>query len=365
MTKKELEMVGRRPDVEFWRGRRVLLTGHTGFKGSWLTWWLREMGSDVHGVSLPEPPSQPCLWEQLGVSGVTESRSDVAGGTWQEDARRFVPDVVLHLAAQPLVSAGYADPRTTYTTNVQGTVNVLDLVAQLDGVRACVVVTTDKVYDVRQDAPFAETAFLGGKDPYSASKAAAELVVSSWPSPVPTATARAGNVIGGGDWAADRLLPDLVRAWAAGLEVSLRMPEAIRPWQHVVEPLAGYLLFVEDLVSGRDVPSALNFGPSQDQAVAVGEVVDFAAAEWARLVPGSRLGRQVVGRPDMRETGVLTLDSTAASEVLDWQGHWNWREAVSRTLSWYVMAARGTAAAELVARDVDAYVNGSVPLGDE
>lgn len=350
-------MAVRGPDPAFWRGRRVLVTGHTGFKGSWLTWWLREMGSDVHGVSLAKPPSRPSLWERLAPVGITESRTDIAGEAWQEQARAFAPDIVLHLAAQPLVSTGYAQPRTTFVTNVQGTANVLDFVTNLPAVQACVVITTDKVYDIRQTAPYSESAFLGGKDPYSASKAAAELVVASWPTPVAVATARAGNVIGGGDWADDRLLPDLVRAWASDDDVVLRMPGAVRPWQHVVEPLAGYLLYAEELARGTDVPRGLNFGPSRAQAVAVGDFVEFAADEWQRLVPGSSAGWRVEGRPDLKETAVLTLDSTAAADVLGWHGRWDWREAVTRSLAWYVEEARGADPKDLVSTDLAAYMH--------
>ena len=249
--------------MEYWSGRRVLVTGHTGFKGSWLTCWLRDLGAEVHGVSLPEPPSTPSLWDQLALPGVTEVRADVASGDWQDSVVAFDPHVVLHLAAQPLVSVGYADPATTFRSNVEGTARVLDLLPRVGSLAATVVITTDKVYDVRQPAPYAEDAFLGGKDPYSASKAAAELVVHSWPAAgTPVGTARAGNVIGGGDWALDRIVPDLVRAWSAGEEAELRNPAAVRPWQHVVEPLAGYLAYAEALATGRDVPTALNFGPT-------------------------------------------------------------------------------------------------------
>ena len=167
--------------MEYWSGRRVLVTGHTGFKGSWLTCWLRDLGAEVHGVSLPEPPSTPSLWDQLGLPGVTEVRADIASGDWQDSVVAFDPHVVLHLAAQPLVSVGYADPATTFRSNVEGTARVLDLLPRVGSLAATVVITTDKVYDVRQPAPYAEDAFLGGKDPYSASKAAAELVVHSWP----------------------------------------------------------------------------------------------------------------------------------------------------------------------------------------
>ena len=342
--------------MEYWSGRRVLVTGHTGFKGSWLTCWLRDLGAEVHGVSLPEPPSTPSLWDQLALPGVTEVRADVASGDWQDSVVAFDPHVVLHLAAQPLVSVGYADPATTFRSNVEGTARVLDLLPRLGSLAATVVVTTDKVYDVRQPAPYAEDAFLGGKDPYSASKAAAELVVHSWPAVgTPVGTARAGNVIGGGDWALDRIVPDLVRAWSAGEEAELRNPAAVRPWQHVVEPLAGYLAYAEALATGRDVPTALNFGPDLSHAVPVLDLVTWAAEEWRRLLPGSEPAWRVEPRPAMAETHLLTLDSTLARSTLGWSWRWDWKAAVSHSLEWYVAVAGGEDPADLTRRHLAAY----------
>lgn len=346
-----------RPDRDFWAGRRVLVTGHTGFKGSWLTCWLRGLGSEVHGISLTEPPSEPCLWDVLGLEGVHETRADIASVGWQVEARAFDPEVVLHLAAQPLVSVGYQDPALTFRTNVQGTVAVLDVLSQLPSLLATVIVTTDKVYDARQPAPYPEGAFLGGKDPYSASKAAAELVAHSWPTTSALGTARAGNVVGGGDWARDRLVPDLVRSWSAGREVELRMPDAIRPWQHVIEPLAGYLAYAEALAAGGGAPRALNFGPVSAQAVPVVDVVRYAAAEWRRLVPTARPTWRVAQRSTLVETSVLTLDSTLAQETLGWTGRWSWRTAITRSLEWYAATASGDDARDVTERQVAAYVD--------
>ena len=360
-----MDHLQRTHNPDFWAGRRVLVTGHTGFKGAWLTCWLLSLGAHVHGVSLPGRQGTPCLWTDLDLQGVTETRADIAGTDWQSEVTAFGPDVVFHLAAQSLVSEGYRDPVVTFTTNVLGTVRLLSLLESLDGVQAAVVVTTDKVYDVRQATPFHEGDFLGGKDPYSASKACAELVTHSWPQlPTRVATARAGNVIGGGDSAADRIIPDLVRAWSAGEALTLRRPTAVRPWQHVIEPLLGYLLYAEDLAGGRDVPSSLNFGPDHSQAVPVLELVEFAAEEWHRLAGSDAAPRwQVEAAPAMQETQDLTLDAGRAQTILGWGNAWGWREATSRSLEWYIRAARGESPEQLVLEQIKQYVAlaGSTP----
>jgi CDP-glucose 4,6-dehydratase len=345
------------PDPAFWNGRRVLLTGHTGFKGSWLTRWLRTLGAEVMGISLPEPPTTPSLWDQLDLVGVSDRRGDITTGDWSETVRTFGPTVVLHLAAQSLVSVGYAEPGRTFEVNVLGTVRVLEWISSLDDVAATLVITTDKVYDPSQPAPHDESHRLGGREPYSASKAAAELVVAGWPAGPPRATARAGNVIGGGDWAVDRLLPDLVRAWSAGAAPVLRYPEAVRPWQHVLEPLRGYLLYAEALASGRaDLAPGLNFGPADRQAVSVSTLAEFASGEWQRL--GGALPAPAWMRSSdahLAETGELTLDSRLAAEQLGWSSILGWQEAVALTLEWYHHARAGVPADELVVRQLATY----------
>lgn len=346
------------PTEDFWHGKRVLVTGHTGFKGSWLSSWLRLLGAEVLGVSLPEPVSNPSLWEQLQLNDVEEVREDIVTGTsWPEAARRFSPHVVLHLAAQPLVSRGWAAPATTFAVNVQGTVRVLELTRTLPDLLATLVVTTDKVYDPRQPPPYDEQAPLGGHDPYSASKAAAELVVQAWPEGTPRGTARAGNVIGGGDWALDRLLPDLVRGWSAGSTVRLRHPESVRPWQHVLEPLRGYLLYAQALAQGAPLQHGINFGPTDAQAVPVRTVVQCAAEEWGRL------GRTLPATPwvstdasTFAETDVLTLNSGLAQEALGWVGVMEWDEGVRLTLEWHAATAGGEPAAEVVQRQLASYI---------
>lgn len=342
----------RSPDPSFWSGRSVLVTGHTGFKGSWLVRWLSLLGAEVHGLAL-DPPTSPSLFETAAVAALLSSdlRVDVRE---PEPLRAAVSgcsaDVVLHLAAQPLVRDGYRDPAGTFATNVAGTANLLAALGSLGdgaGPSAIVVVTTDKVY--RPDPagrPHREDDPLGGHDPYSASKAMAEEVAATfhrlpgidgrpaWR--IPTATARAGNVIGGGDWSRERLLPDCMRAFAAGEPAVLRYPSAIRPWQHVLDPLAGYLLLAEDLVAGRpDVPSAVNLGP--DGEATVGEVAGLAAAAWGE-------GAEV--RTDERpgtppETVTLRLDNGLARDRLAWRPRWDVAEAVTRTVDWHLSLSGG------------------------
>jgi CDP-glucose 4,6-dehydratase len=360
-----LTQSGVMPDPLFWAGRRVLLTGHTGFKGSWLTCWLRALDADVMGISLPEPPTEPSLWEQLGLIGVADMRADITTGDWIARAREFAPSVIFHLAAQPLVSVGYEQPARTFEVNVQGTASVLEFAAALASVEATLVITTDKVYDPAQTPPHDERHAFGGREPYSASKAAAEIVVAGWPRmPSARATARAGNVIGGGDWAANRLLPDLVRAWVAGSSVPLRRPQGVRPWQHVLEPLRGYLVFAQALAEGHTLPPGLNFGPADRQSISVAELTAFAADAWQRL--GRHLPEPAwTASPsdEFEETGELTLDSRLAAEQLGWSSVLDWQTAVTLTLEWYAGADSGETPAALVARQLAAYsaLVGSTP----
>ncbi|BCX12095.1 MAG: CDP-glucose 4,6-dehydratase [Thermosynechococcus sp.] len=274
----------------FWQGKRVLITGHTGFKGGWLALWLRELGATLCGISLP-PATQPCLFELARVGEGMESHfidiRDVE--SLARTVRKFAPQIVVHLAAQPLVRASYRDPLLTFATNIMGTAQVLDSLRGLDSVRVAVFVTTDKVYENREwPYPYRETDSLGGHDPYSASKAASELVVASYREAflreqgIAVATARAGNVIGGGDWSEDRLIPDAIRAWQSGKQLFVRRPEAIRPWQHVLEPLYGYLVLAERLWDQPHLAGAYNFGPDPAEAATVRAVIEYARAAVAR-----------------------------------------------------------------------------------
>lgn len=343
------------PSPELWNGTRVLVTGHSGFKGSWLTAWLRELGAEVQGLSLPQPPTWPSLWSDLGM-GIHEVRDDIRGNGWAPEVRRFNPTVAFHLAAQPLVAEGFRTPLGTFDTNVLGVGRLLEAMEGLAELRALVIITTDKVYDTRQAGPFAEGDFLGGRDPYSASKAAAELLAASWPDKtLPIVTARAGNVVGGGDWAGERLVPDLVRAWRRGDTVQLRDISGIRPWQHVLEPIRGYLLYAEALITNRTVSHALNFGPSADDMVSVGEIVRCCAEFWPSNDMGtSPAWAEIKDRP-YPETRTLTLDSSRAHDELGWRGLLGWRETIRWTIDWYQGYLREVPAHELVSRDIRSY----------
>jgi CDP-glucose 4,6-dehydratase len=345
------------PDPTFWRGRRVLLTGHTGFKGSWLAYWLDALGAQVIGLALPELPTTPSLWKQLGLDRVHDLRGEITSELWQQAAAEFAPEVVFHLAAQSLVVVGYSDPYRTFRSNVQGTADVIRFACETPSVIAAVVITTDKVYDPRQSTPFSEQSFLGGLDPYAASKAAAELVVGAWPSTdTRLGTARAGNVIGGGDWSRDRLLPDLVRAWSADKQLVLRNPAGVRPWQHVLEPLRGYLVFAESLATNRQVSRSYNFGPTEVNAASVQEIVTFAAKVWTEL--GGSLPESpwtATSEPTYHEVAALTLDSTLAMRDLGWSGVLGWQEAVELTLTWYMGIQSGRSASELLGEQLEEY----------
>jgi CDP-glucose 4,6-dehydratase len=331
------------------RDRAVLVTGHTGFKGGWLTLWLADLGARVHGYALA-PPTEPNLFEVGTVAQAlaSDTRADLADlDALTATLERVRPEVVVHLAAQPLVSEGYRDPLGTIATNVTGTANLLEAIRSVDSVRAVVAVASDKVYENPETGhPFSERDPLGGHDPYSASKAAAEIVVASYRSsffgegrhPARIATARAGNVIGGGDWAADRLVPDCIRAFAAGEPIQLRSPDAVRPWQHVLGPLSGYLLLAARLLGdgGERFARAWNFGPDPADDASVSDVAQRVATLW-----GS--GAQALRGPDAQqhEAGLLRLDSTLARSELGWAPCWPLQQALEQTVAWYQAWRRG------------------------
>lgn len=363
-------MTGRLPDPDFWGGRRVFLTGHTGFKGSWLAIWLRRLGAEVRGYALA-PETTPSLFAAAGIGDLVAGEfADITDhGRLAGAIARFQPDVVIHMAAQSLVRRSYASPRLTFETNVLGTVNLLDA-ARATAAAATLIVTSDKCY--QNDGPpraFIETDRLGGHDPYSASKACAELAVGAYfrsffaGSGLGLATARAGNVIGGGDWAADRLIPDLARAFGAGDAAVLRDPTATRPWQHVLEPLNGYLLAVEH-ISGHagPEPRAWNFGPDQTDVRTVGAVAEAARAAWgegARVTvardPVARdTGARDAGAP--REAATLSLDSALARAELGWHPRWPLDAAIHHTMAWYRGHAGGLSARRLCEDQIDAFI---------
>ncbi len=339
----------------FWSGRRVLVTGHTGFKGAWLTLWLAEQGAAVTGVAL-EPATEPALFTQLGLAERIDHR--IADIRDRAGLARIVaeaqPQVVFHMAAQALVLDSYREPSGTWDTNVTGTVNLLEALRTLpgqDGPVAVVVVTTDKVYENPEDGrPFSEDAPLGGHDPYSASKAACEIAVSSWrraffraggADRIRIATARAGNVVGGGDWAENRLLPDLARAFAEGAVLKVRNPQAVRPWQHVLDPLAGYMTLAEALATSADpaFQDAFNFGPDGAAARPVAQVLEAACAHW----PGRWVAETPPDAP--HEAGVLTLATDRARDRLGWRPRWDFARTIRETVTWYRDAARADAEA--------------------
>lgn len=345
--------------TDWYAGRRVLVTGHTGFKGAWLTAWLRSAGASVTGYSLA-PPTAPSLFEAARVGeGIESIRGDVCDHARLRAAvRRSQPELVFHLAAQSLVRPGYRDPVGTYATNVMGTVNVLDAVRDLPAARAVVVVTSDKCYENRElDHPYHEDEPMGGRDPYSSSKGCAELVTAAMRRSffddhgAAVASARAGNVIGGGDWATDRLVPDLIRSAAAGAETLLRSPSAVRPWQHVLEPVRGYLMLGRALVErGSTAAEAWNFGPGDEDCVTVAEVVRRMRSGWERVA-----ARPADDRPELHEAGLLKLDCSKARARLGWTPLLGLDDAVSWTVDWYRRyyespATAGALVAEQLAR---------------
>jgi CDP-glucose 4,6-dehydratase len=349
------------------RDRPVLVTGHTGFKGSWLTLWLTDLGARVHGYALA-PPTQPNLFEVASLARVlaSDTRGDLADlAALTATLRAHRPEVVFHLAAQPLVSEGYRDPLGTLATNVMGTANLLQAIRTVDSVRAVVVVATDKVYENPETGrAFTERDPLGGHDPYSASKAAAEVVVEGFRSAyfgsgghsARIASARAGNVIGGGDWAADRLVPDCLRAFAAGEAVRLRHPDATRPWQHVLAPLSGYLALGVALLGdgGEQFAQAWNFGPDAGDDATVADVAQRVAALWGEAAEVER-GED----PGWIEAGLLHLDSTHARRELGWAPRWPLQEALERTVAWHRAWVGGEEMQAFSREQIAAYGQGS------
>jgi CDP-glucose 4,6-dehydratase len=320
----------------FWQGRKILLTGHTGFKGAWMSVWLRTLGAEVSGLALA-PSTTPNLWSMIGreVHSVIGDVTDAA--LVQDVIQNIKPQIVIHMAAQALVPDSYRDPLRTYATNVLGTANLLQACRSAPGLQCVLVVTSDKVYATDAgNRAFTESDPLGGADPYSGSKACAELVTKSFRDSfycdtAPVATARAGNVIGGGDWSADRLIPDCMRALAAGVPVSLRYPEAVRPWQHVLEPLSGYLALMQALVETPDsAPRAVNLGPQAADSCTVHEVVEVFSARF-----GGKPGWVRDGRDHPPETKALMLSSALAQRTLGWRPRLSLAECLSWSADWY------------------------------
>lgn len=334
----------------FFAGKKVFLTGHTGFKGSWLTLWLLKLGAEVHGYAL-EPPTEPSLFNLLGFNSSTpqlfSTIADIRdGATVSAAMQRVQPEIVIHMAAQPLVRDSYRIPVETYATNVMGTVHLLEAVRQCPTVRAVVNVTTDKCYENREWAwGYRENEPMGGYEPYSSSKGCSELITAAYRNSffnassfnsstlqhgAAVATARAGNVIGGGDWATDRLIPDCIRALLAGETILIRNPHAIRPWQHVLEPLSGYLLLAQKLYEeGRGVAEAWNFGPSEDDARPVEWIVRKMCALW-----GGTADYKIDDGEHPHEAHYLKLDCSKARSELGWRPCWSLEKALNSIVSW-------------------------------
>lgn len=351
-------------DQAFWRGKKVFLTGHTGFKGSWLTLWLQALGAHVTGFALA-PDTTPNLFMLGRVSdGIQSIIGDIRDRALLANAMKEArPDIVIHMAAQPLVRESYVTPVETYETNVMGTVHVLDAVRQVPGVRSVVIVTTDKCYENREwEWGYRENEAMGGYDPYSSSKGCAELVTSAYrnsffnPSTyakhgVAVGSGRAGNVIGGGDWAADRLIPDIMRAISQGETVNIRNPHAIRPWQHVLEPLSGYLMLAEKLYTdGPRFADAWNFGPNDSDAQPVQAIVERLTSQW-----GDGAQWRLDGGNHPHEATFLKLDCSKAHARLGWRPRWDLNHTLDTIVAWYKSAARDEDLKTVTLAQIDEY----------
>ncbi len=329
----------------FWKDKRVLLTGHTGFKGAWMSLWLHSMGAKVQGFALA-PPTTPSLFEEAKVGDLIQSNlGDIRDfAAIAKVVKDFKPEIVFHMAAQPLVRYSYDEPLETYATNVMGTAHVLESIRAIDSVRAVVNVTTDKCYENREWVwGYREDEAMGGYDPYSSSKACSELVTAAYrqsfldKAGIAVATARAGNVIGGGDWAKDRLIPDILRAFANKQPVSIRNPNSIRPWQHVLEPLSGYLLLAEKLCAEpASFSQAWNFGPKDDDAKPVGWIVESMASKWGKEASWSF---DEGNHP--HEAHYLKLDISKARQSLGWSPRWSLDQALDHTVEWHMAWMQG------------------------
>ncbi len=343
------------PSPAFWAGKRVFITGHTGFKGGWLSLWLHALGAKLAGYALP-PTTEPNLFSACGLNNIIAHQlADVRDAAALDRAvLEFCPDIVLHLAAQPLVRASYAQPLENFATNIMGTANILNALAQAPSARVGLMVTSDKVYAESTTSRHDETARLGGIDPYSASKACAELVAAAFPLPAgkSVATVRSGNVIGGGDWAAERLLPDFFRSIRAGTPWRIRNLHAIRPWQHVLEPLCGYLLAAEQLWANRALArTAWNFGPAPASEVSVREIADRLCLLWGQ-------GASYVLAPETaapHEAPVLRLNAAKAARELHWQPAWPLEQALSATVAWFVAFHAGENMRNFTCSQIKAY----------
>ncbi len=355
----------------FWKGKKVLLTGHTGFKGSWLSIWLKSMGADIVGVSIA-PPTTKNLFEEANVAlGMRSIHCDVRDKEKLKDIfREEMPEIVFHLAAQPLVRYSYRNPVETYETNVMGSLNILESIRFAGSVRSVVMVTTDKCYEnkewcwgYREDEP------MGGFDPYSSSKACAELLTASYRNSyfhpdkysehqTAIATVRAGNVIGGGDWAQDRLLPDMIKSFELNEVVNIRNPFSIRPWQHVLEPLAGYMCLAQKMYdNGSEFSEAWNFGPLDEDSKSVAWIADRMVSLW-----GEGRWQKEGGAEKVHEASYLKLDCSKAKARLGWASVWNLNEALVKIVDWHKRAASGEDLNDVCLEQINLYLNDVVDV---
>ena len=345
----------------FWKGRSVFLTGHTGFKGGWLALWLASMGARVHGYSLA-PPARPALFSELHLDECLESSAiaDIRDlQILKRELGKASPSVIFHLAAQPLVRKSYQSPVDTFSTNVLGSVNLFEAALQSGSVEAVVNVTSDKCYqNIGRNSFFVEEDPLGGDDPYSASKACSEIVTASYwhsfykGSGIGLATGRAGNVIGGGDWAQDRLIPDFLRALDSQQPLRVRSPNAIRPWQHVLEPLAGYLLIAENAcLDAEQWSGAWNFGPNEDDTKPVSWIADFLTT----VMPNAEWEVETTNQPN--EVSLLKLDSSKARSMLNWRSRWSIQDALTKAVEWHQAWKSGTPAQDISLRQIEEYMS--------
>ena len=353
-------------DTDFWKEKRVLITGHTGFKGSWLSLWLQNLGANVVGVSL-DPPTVPNLYDQAQVADEMISlRGDIRDlNRMKSIFMEYQPEIVFHLAAQPLVRYSYREPVETYATNVMGTLHILEAIRASGSTRAAVMITTDKCYENREwEWGYREIEPMGGHDPYSSSKGCAELLIASYRDSyfsaeeyshhrTAIASVRAGNVIGGGDWAEDRLIPDIIRAFQNNETVHIRNPNAIRPWQHVLEPLAGYLELAERAhVDGAQWAEAWNFGPKEEDAKPVEWIVKEMTAFW-----GDNAAWCIDEDEHPHEANYLKLDCSKAHTKLDWRPRWDLGQALKQIVAWHKEVANESAAKALCQKQITEYMN--------